>query len=80
MNKIYGAERAGREPIQQYHPPRKVPQGIARRAPDANALPIPEQTANVAYAPSMPLAGDGDDIVTSAPYTPTRKGKHVKES
>ena len=74
------AERAGRQPIQQYHPPRKVPQGIARRAPDANALPIPEQTANVAYAPSMPLAGDGDDIVTSAPYTPTRKGKHIKES
>ena len=70
MNKIYGAERAGREPIQQYHPPRKVPQGIARRAPDATALPIPEQTANVAYAPSMPLAGDGDDIVTSATYTP----------
>ena len=74
------AERAGRQPIQQYHPPRKVPQGMARRAPDANASPILEQTANVAYAPSMPLAGDGDDIVTSAPYTPTRKGKHIKES
>ena len=73
MNNIYGAERAGRRPIQQYHPPRKVPQGIARRAPDANALPIPEQTANVAYAPSMPLAGDGDDIVTSALITPDRE-------
>ena len=73
------AERAGRKPIQQYYPPRKVPQGKARRAPDANASPFPEQTANVVYAPSMPLTGDGDDIVTSAPYTPTREGKVLRD-
>ena len=77
MNNIYSAERAGRQPIQQYHPPRKVPQGMARRAPDANAPPIPEQSANVAYAPSMPLAGDGEDIVTSALYTPHREAKRI---
>ena len=65
--------REGREKAHSAVPPTSL--GTTR---DDSAMwppPIPAQTANVAYAPSMPLAGDGDDIVTSAPYTPTREGK-----